>query len=62
MKYSVSEVLIQISSRLREQEENRANLFGLFGVRYGIPTANHAGATVLYMPLSNQGISLNINL
>ena len=37
-KYSSSEVLINLSSRLREYEENRANLFGLFGVRYGVPT------------------------
>ena len=39
VKYSFSEVLIQLSSRLRELQENRANSFGLFGVRYGIPTS-----------------------
>ena len=37
-EYSFSEVLIQLSSRLRKYEENRENLFGLFGVRYGNPT------------------------
>ena len=56
VKYSFSELLIQLNSTLRKLEENRANLFGLFGVRYGTPT------TVLQMPFSNHGISFNISL
>ena len=42
VKYSISEVFIQwstthLSSRLRELEEIRVDLFGLFGLPYGIP-------------------------
>ena len=38
VKLLLSIVLIQLNSRLWEEEEETANLFGLFGVRYGIPT------------------------
>ena len=46
------QVLVQLSSRLHEYEENRANLFGLYGVCYGILRANHASPTVLHMQFS----------
>ena len=49
VKYSFSEVLIQLNSRLH------AN--GMVFLR-----AYHAGATVFHMPLSTHGISFNIDL
>ena len=59
LKHSFSEVFIQLSLKLREKKKNYLDCLSFAVV---LLRANHTGASVLHMPLSNHGISITITL